>query len=358
MYGMIHRALRELVIEQRGSATWEVIVVDAGVEPLHMISAVEHRRDIGTILDSTQKCVELATALMTVADQKVDSPLPLVLDETLGSCEALFTSICTDGITFRTRLAAGHAEVHIARNGVVSAIGNLIINACQAMAGSGEITLTTSLDCADKEAQSLRARGAGVVVIAVADNGPGMSNAVQQRVFEKFYTTNKASRGLGLTFVYAFIHQMGGRIRINSVEGEGTEIRLYLPIDQSNHDRSAAALVVQRRRVLLVDDEQAAVEALAELLEGIGYAVQTATCAEEAIASATKTPPDILLTDVIMKGTDGIALARWAERELPDLAIILMSGYVPDQRNIGAGWKFIRKPIDTDLLTGLLEAVL
>ena len=233
------------------------------------------------------------------------------------------------------------------------------MNARQAMNSAGAIRLVTSLDCDDAEANAFRKTGTPVVMVAVADDGPGMPKAVQRRIFEKFYTTNETASGMGLPFVYDFVTQMKGRIRILSAEGNGTEVRMYLPLLQPGADAARPARIPHERpRVLLVDDEHHAVDGLTEILEDEGYAVQAALSAEAAIRSAQETPPDLLLTDIVMKGMDGIKLAKWVERELPGVPIILMSGYAPDPSRISPDWKFLRKPLDPALLSAMLNSAL
>ena len=311
------------------------------------------------ILESAAKCNELAIGLMTLAGQRTDSPLPLALDPTLLSSEAMFRSLCAGNVTLKLELDSGLSEINVARNGLISSIANLIINARTAMPGGGEVRLITTLDCHDAEARALRSTGSEVVMIAVADNGPGMSNAVQRRVFEKFFTTNDAGIGMGLPFVNDFVTQMRGQIRIVSAVNEGTEVRLYLPLLDSGRSKAEpASFAKQRPRVLLVDDEHLAVDGLTELLEEEGYIVQAAQSAEAAMRIAQETPPDLLLTDIVMKGSDGIKLATWIERRLPGMPIILMSGYVPDQSSLASDWRFLRKPLDPALLFEMLQAAL
>ena len=336
------------------------IIVLNGQRLIRMGTVDERQRDcVNAILESTDKCTELTAGLITLSGQKANSPLPFELDAALRSCEAMFRSICASDVELKLELAAGLSEINVARNGLISAVANLIMNARQAMNSAGAIRLVTSLDCDDAEANAFRKTGTPVVMVAVADDGPGMPKAVQRRIFEKFYTTNETASGMGLPFVYDFVTQMKGRIRILSADGNGTEVRMYLPLLQPGADAARPARIPHERpRVLLVDDEHHAVDGLTEILEDEGYAVQAALSAEAAIRSAQETPPDLLLTDIVMKGMDGIKLAKWVERELPGVPIILMSGYAPDPSRISPDWKFLRKPLDPALLSAMLNSAL
>jgi signal transduction histidine kinase len=336
------------------------IIVLNGQRLIRMGAMDQRQRDCVTvILESTGKCTDLTAGLITLSGQKLNSPLPFELDAALRSCEAMFRSICADDVELKLELAAGLSEINVARNGLISAVGNLIMNARAAMNSKGAIRLVTSLDCDDAEAKAVRKAGTAVVMVAVTDDGPGMPKAVQHRIFEKFYTTNETASGMGLPFVYDFVTQMKGRIRIFSAEGTGTEVRMYLPLFERDGDAVEAGRIPHRRpRVLLVDDEHHAVDGLTEILEDEGFTVQAALSAEAAIRIAQETPPDLLLTDIVMRGMDGIKLAKWVERELPGVPIILMSGFAPDQSRIAPDWKFLSKPLDPALLSAMLNSAL
>ncbi|WP_428927308.1 response regulator [Marinibacterium sp. SX1] len=175
------------------------------------------------------------------------------------------------------------------------------------------------------------------IEIAVADNGPGMTEDVRRRATDPFFTTRAESggSGLGLAMVYGFVQQSRGELQIYSDEGRGTTVRMILPRGTPEHQREAP----QHRpdvphgsgqTVLLVEDEPDLLETMSRMLDDMGYRVMTAGDGKAALDLVDEGMAfDILLSDIVMpRGVDGIELARQVRDRFPDRGIILMSGYV------------------------------
>jgi CheY-like chemotaxis protein len=173
------------------------------------------------------------------------------------------------------------------------------------------------------------------VQIAVADSGTGIPADVLTRVFEPFFTTKPYGRGtgLGLSQVYGFAKQSGGTVRIDSVVGEGTRVRVYLPRTEAEAEESDAAgrqaAAVQGHAVVLVVDDDADVrELVVAMLQDLGYRVLAADGGgqgREILDGDAEI--DLLLVDVAMPGISGVELARHARRRRPDLPVLFASGY-------------------------------
>jgi CheY-like chemotaxis protein len=220
---------------------------------------------------------------------------------------------------------------------LVTAILNLAVNARDAMPDGGKLTIETGnamLDEAYAGAHTEVSPGA-YAMIAVSDTGPGIPEAIRERVFEPFFTTKEVGKGtgLGLSMVYGFVKQSGGHIKLYSEEGYGTTYKIYLPRAeaQSAHDRdfNASPLVGGCETVLAVEDDPAVRASVIAQLESLGYKVLMASNGEEALAAIDDGVVfDLLFTDVIMPGAmNGRRLAEEAIKRRPNLKVLFTSGY-------------------------------
>lgn len=254
-----------------------------------------------------------------------------------------------------------------------SALLNLAVNARDAMPGGGRLRIG---------AENLRIGEAGgsrygdvppgdYVVIAVADTGCGMSEEVRERVFEPFFTTKEFGRGsgLGLSMVYSFVKQSDGRIRIQSVEGEGTTVRLFLPrlLDATNDGEMLDARDGGSKRpetILVVEDDPDVRSFVVGTLAGLGYATLEAPDGPAALKYIEEgTPFDLLFTDLILPGgLNGMELADAVNSRRPDVAVVYTSGYsatLPEeqQRNGGSA-EILAKPYVGSVLAECVRRVL
>ena len=315
-------------------------------------------RCVSVILETTKRSSELTRAMMTLASQKNDSQVAFLIDEALQKNGALFRSACGSNVAFRFSPGASGRVAAASRSGLVNVVVNLLVNARQAMPDGGTITLATEPARACELDPAKAHPGADYLVVAVSDDGTGMPPDVLDRAFDLFFSTKSYGSGMGLASVRDYSEQMGGWTTITSEPGVGTIVRLFLPMATASQNSPPLenARQMHRRRVLVVDDEELALEALSELLEDENCAVTTAISAEEARRCLRTDTFDILLTDVLMQGKDGIELAAWASRRQPGLTVILMSGFVPDSKDLSPEWHFLRKPLDPDNLCQMIAS--
>jgi len=205
--------------------------------------------------------------------------------------------------------------------------------------------------------------GGRYVMMAVTDTGEGMDETTRGRVFEPFFTTRPegVGTGLGLSTVYGIVKQSDGFVWVYSERGLGTTFKVYLPHTDATPEPVAreTALPTRPAQVLLVEDDDGIRELMADILRTAGHRVSTAGRAHEALAMADRHPqPDILVTDVIMPGMNGPALARALAPRLPGLRVLYVSGYAGEAlvRNggIARGERFLQKPFSE---RGLLQSV-
>ena len=261
-------------------------------------------------------------------------------------------------------------------NQLESALLNLAINARDAMPHGGRLTISTgNAFVSGKTGRSRIVRPGDFVVIAVTDTGVGMTPDVKEKAFEPFFTTKPIGQGtgLGLSMIYGFIQQSGGFVDIDSEEGRGTTVRLYLPRSEAPRpsiDGSAAAPAINRNdlvgTVLVVEDEAAVRAIVVDALRDSGYRTIEAGESVTGLKHLESSDRiDILVTDVgLPGGLNGRQLADAARVLRPNLKVLFMTAYAHNTR-IGTealepGMELIAKPFVVDALiervNGMIEA--
>jgi two-component system cell cycle sensor histidine kinase/response regulator CckA len=250
---------------------------------------------------------------------------------------------------------------------------NLAVNARDAMPDGGTLTIRTqNVDLSSSDQREPFTVIAGpYVLLSVSDTGIGMTPEIRARAFEPFFTTKEPGRGtgLGLSTVYGVVKQSGGYIWLDSQQGQGTALRIYLPRVKEralSEVRRAPQVSVPRgtETVLLVEDEEGVRDLIREWLAGHGYHVLAATNGLEALDVAARADGriDLLVADVVMPQMGGPALAQRLQALRPDLKVIYVSGYADDalgdRQVLEAGAAFIQKPFPLDTLVRKVREIL
>lgn len=252
------------------------------------------------------------------------------------------------------------------------AVMNLCTNALQAMPGGGALTvrLAEVMQPAPRQTYDAVLPVGRYLCLQVQDSGQGMSPEVLARLFEPFFTTKgrQGGSGIGLAVVHGVVRDLGGAIDVDSTPGRGSQFTLWLPVctDPPEADTGEAGALPQGRgqTVLVVDDDPALVELAEDLLATLGYEPRGTTSAEAALQALQDAPAefDLLITDEVMPGMTGTALARAARSLRPDLPIVLCSGYGGEDfaaRAMAAGVDLVlTKPLTTRALALGLQRVL
>ena len=245
------------------------------------------------------------------------------------------------------------------------ALINLAINARDAMPSGGSFSLTARNALADLPPLMK----APMVVIEAGDTGSGIDPAVIAKVFDPFFTTKPVGEGtgLGLSQIYGLCQRAGGTADIQSLLGSGTTVRLFFPAVQSGSSATPAetpSISVKQLglKVLLVEDNDEVAAALQPVLESMGCIVarlDRAAAAKDWLQNQ-ETLPDIVLTDVVMPGEmDGVALAKYIKAQMPQLPVLLMTGYAQQMDSITRlGFEIVPKPCSAETLeTAMLKVV-
>jgi len=251
---------------------------------------------------------------------------------------------------------------------------NLAVNARDAMPQGGRLTLETDIVELDEAyaRKHTSVRPGSYVMLAVSDTGHGMDKNTQARIFEPFFTTKEKGKGtgLGLATIYGIVKQSEGNVWVYSEPGEGTTFKIYLPhlkekvsVVEVERPRKAVERL-EPRTVLVAEDEASLRVLMREFLETLGYSVLEASSGAEAVRLAAQHagPIALLMTDVVMPGMSGRALAEAVADRRPDIKVLYVSGYTDNaivhHSVLDADMMFLQKPFTLEALGRKLEAML
>ena len=238
-------------------------------------------------------------------------------------------------VEVKLRCASDLQSALIDPNQLELAILNLTVNARDAMPDGGPLTVLAE-EVAMGPGSEPRLKPGLYIRLSVIDAGCGMDADSLARAVEPFYSTKEVGHGtgLGLSMVHGLAAQLGGGFALTSSPGEGTRVDLYLPVAdkaaaiQARPTTEPARSVGRRLSVLLVDDENIVRVATAEMIRDLGHDVEEAGSGAEALATLESgLKVDVLVTDYMMPGMDGAALARRLEKSNPELPVLLITGY-------------------------------
>jgi two-component system cell cycle sensor histidine kinase/response regulator CckA len=332
------------------------------------------RNDLREVEKAGERAAALIRQLLAFGRKQVLQPVPLSLNQITAGLEKMLRRILGENIDFRQILAPDLGLTMADPGQIEQVLMNLVINARDAMAEGGELTVETSNVEVDEEyaARHVAVTPGSYVQLAVTDTGCGMDDKTRARIFEPFFTAKEKGKGtgLGLSTVYGIIKQSGGNIWVYSEPGKGTTFKIYLPRELSATEampikpQTAAPSATGTETILVVEDEEALRKVAIRALQGAGYSVLAAANGEEALLISARHAGDIrlLLTDVIMPRMSGSVLAQEVTKTRPTLKVIYMSGYTDDaivhHGALDAGTHFLAKPFTSVELTRKVREVL
>lgn len=318
------------------------------------------------LLEAVARTERLLERLQTVSRTGTQLAAPFDLAAALHEAAPDWQRLLGDGTSVELRVPEAPVPVLGERAAVVDAIGELLLNARQAMPFGGPIAveLRRHLASGDDVALWNLAGEADGAEIRVSDTGVGIDPTDVPLLFEPF-ATKAGTGGIGLSVVNAIARQHGGGVAIGAGPSGGTSVRLFLPL--ASHAPATVRLMAEPaapptggETILVVDDDDSVRGVIARVLRRAGYTVYAVTGPGEALAlgDAHRGGIDLLLTDIAMPEMDGLELARRLQQARPGLEILPMSGYAPDVT--ASRWKhadpsrLLRKPFTA---ARLLEAV-
>jgi signal transduction histidine kinase/CheY-like chemotaxis protein len=293
-------------------------------------------RLIDGALQSAERAKTLVQRLLAFARRQPLQPTSVDLAKLVLGMAELVASTSGPRVKLVTKIDQDLPPVKADPNQLELALLNLSVNARDAMPDGGLLTIAAGREAAEDGHRSKLPAG-NYVRLCVSDTGTGMDEATLRRAVEPFFSTKGVGKGtgLGLSMVHGLAAQLGGALTIQSEPGAGTAVELWLPI--SSQPAGAAArsqetvLVSAYGTALLVDDEDLVRASTASMLVELGYAVVEAASAEEALRIVEGgLVPDVVITDHLMPGMTGTALARTLRAARPELPVLIISGYAED----------------------------
>ncbi|TWC59969.1 PAS/PAC sensor hybrid histidine kinase [Pseudomonas sp. SJZ080] len=292
----------------------------------------------------------------------------------IHSLEDLLSRTKGDHIALKLQLADEVWPVSTDVSQLENALLNLVINARDAMPDGGELLIETAnvyLDSSDINTLETVKPG-DYVMIAVSDNGTGMTPSVLAKAFDPFFTTKPIGQGtgLGLSMIYGFAQQSGGHVKLDSLPGQGTCVRLYLPRLHFPEPENTllpfsgeAPAAIDGETVMLVEDDPAVRMLVLDLLNELGYHAHEAENAKTALPLLeSDVRVDLLVTDVGLPGMNGRQLAEIARQHRPELKVLFMTGYAENaaerQGFLEEGMDMVTKPFSMDLLANKIRTMI
>jgi signal transduction histidine kinase/CheY-like chemotaxis protein len=321
-------------------------------------------RQIDMALQAASRAASLVQRLLAFARRQDLQPRAVDITALVKGMEELISRSIGPLVSVEIESADNLPCALIDPNQLELAVLNLAINARDAMSGGG--TLRISIDAAQAD-RSLGLRAGEYVRLAIADNGVGMDETTLAHAVEPFFSTKGLGRGtgLGLSMVHGLAAQLGGTLRLISAPGQGTTAQIWLPatdqaVDEVSLHQAHLVGAPRSATILLVDDEDVVRVATADMLEDIGYEVVQADSGAAALQVLRNGREiDLVITDYLMPGMNGVELIRHARALDANLLALIISGYSTIAEGPGADIPRLSKPFrQSDLALRIAELLI
>lgn len=344
-----------------------VLTIISGSADLGVIEARQAgapTTELEEIRRATQRGAALTRQLLLFSGQRKAEHRYVAVDELLRSVEAMLRRLFGTTIEIAVIPEAG-SVVAVDAMQLEQVLVNLAINARDAMPNGGTLLLSTRR-ATPEEVEGLASGSAEFVALDVTDTGHGIDPSIQARIFEPFFTTKEPGKGTGLGLASAakLLREMGGTIRVRSALGQGATFTLVLPAVNSHHSTDGAlpavTLIDQNdggATILVVEDESGVRIMVSRVLRARGYEVLEARHGLDALIllETRGGSVDLVISDVLMPGLNGDALARRLAVTHPHIPVILMSGYPGEGADLG---DVLLKPFSADQLLARVRKAL
>jgi two-component system cell cycle sensor histidine kinase/response regulator CckA len=346
-------------------------------------------QDIMSIRSNANRAANLVRQLLAFSRRQTLRPQVLNINDAVSDLSMLLRRLLGEKVALDVIHGRDLWPVKVDVNQFEQVVMNLAVNARDSMPDGGRVVIRTRNVSAAEAAAYERSEvaGADYVAVEVEDSGTGIPAAIMDKIFEPFFTTKDVGKGtgLGLSTVYGIVKQTGGSILVDSVEGQGTTFRIFLPrhvetpasLEAQRAEAAAAALappapvaekpkemtdLTGRGRILLVEDEEALRALSARTLVARGFEVTEAGSGVEALQAVEEAdaPFDLVVSDVVMPEMDGPTLLKELRKRHPGTRIIFVSGYAEEAfaKNMPEGeeFAFLAKPFSMKQLVEMVKS--
>jgi signal transduction histidine kinase/ActR/RegA family two-component response regulator len=339
-------------------------------------AGTSQREQLLEITRASEGAAVLTRQLLAFSRQQLLDVRVIDLNSVVDEVEKMLRRSIGEDVELVTVLGKSSCRIKADVGQIEQILLNLVVNARDAMPKGGKLTIETStVDLgAAYSSKRLGVTPGPYVVLAVSDTGVGMSLEIQEHIFEPFFSTKPKGKGagLGLSTAYGVIKQSGGNIWVDSEIGHGSTFRIFLPRVAESVEAEPVTPPAQTKvtrlegneTILLVEDEDGVRSLLRRALKSMGYTVLEARLSTEAldVLQQAGKPVDLVLTDVVMPGMSGPALAEKVKAVNPGVKLVYMSGYSDDtllRHGLReSGEHFIQKPFGpADLIRKIREVL-
>ena len=321
------------------------------------------------VREAAERAAALTRQLLVFSRPEATNPQVIDLNEVITATTSLLRRLVGEHVRIETHLAADSWRVRMDRTQCEQVIVNLAVNARDAMPQGGTVRIATRNAPAGAPEQGI-ASDQDRLVLEMSDTGQGMTEEVQRKAFQPFFTTKSLGRGtgLGLATCQTAVANAGGVIHLESVVGQGTTFRIFLPRSEDDviaalPRRLGVGAGTEAETILVVEDDALVRETATRALRAAGYTAVATTNGQEALTLLLSQPGrfKLIFTDVAMPLMGGVALAEIARIKMPGLPLLFASGYPPeitDRFGPTPGVTFLAKPYTADELTQRVRALL
>ena len=325
---------------------------------MHLPDDKNMNRYLQPMKDSAYRMASLTNRLLAYARGGKYQPKTLSLNDLIEDTLPVLQHNIASGIRVETDLAGDISNVEVDLTQMQMVLSAILTNAAESMGDNGRISVITRNEEVDEEfaKTNFNVRPGPYVCLTIEDEGKGMGKETIQRIFDPFFTTKFQGRGLGMAAAYGIIRSHGGSISIHSELGKGTEVRIYLPAVEVRAEQAK-----ETKTILVIEDEDVVMDVIRPMLEALGYHVLPAKTGSEAveIARTFEGDIDLAILDIVLPDIGGENLYSLIMEALPNLKVIVCSGYAidgPAQKILDAGAQdFIQKPFSLDTLLEKLK---
>ena len=336
-------------------------IIKSSIEILRRpdLSEERQRRYQEAISDTVDRAAKLTGQLLAFARRQPLKPEAFDATERLQTVVQMLGSIVGGRIEIKTEIRCSPCFVHADQSQFETALINMAVNARDAMDGEGRIIIGLDETKGIPKIRGHAQASGAFVAVSIADTGIGILPDQMEKIFEPFFTTKGVGKGtgLGLSQVFGFAKQSGGDVAVSSEPGRGTTFTLYLPRVAHGssgitreHEAEKPLAREFGRRVLVVEDNVEVGRFVTQILQDLGHEITWAANAPEALTLLTEDSDrfDIVFSDVVMPGMNGIELGQAIRTHYPGLPVVLASGYSHVLAEEGRhGFELVQKPYAT-----------